>query len=166
MAYYDWSVAGKREEPGLHVAFSPDGVHWTKHDQGPLLPSLYGRAAAPPFVDEDPYREVPVQGKPPRKTWSYPLSMSDVTDVFWDPVRRVYVIIDKFWVDGSDGAGRQGRWCWAAPRAGTSSTGRGHSSSSRPTMQTARTSSSTAPRPSSPRGAISPCARSRAVAPC
>ena len=102
MAYYDWSVVGRREEPGLHVAFSPDGIHWTKHDKGPLLPTLYGRAAAPPFADEDPYREVPGKGAP-RRTWSYPLSMSDVIDVFWDPVRQVYVIIDKFWIDGPDG---------------------------------------------------------------
>ena len=103
MAYYDWSVGGKREEPGLHVAFSPDGIHWTKHNKGPLLPSLFGRAAVLPFADEEPYREVPVKGKPPRKTWSYPLTMSDVVDVFWDPIRQVYVIIDKFWIDGPDG---------------------------------------------------------------
>jgi hypothetical protein len=103
MAYYDWSVVGKREEPGLHVAFSPDGIHWTKHGQGPLLRTLFGRAAAVSFADEEPYHEVPVKGKPPRKTWSYPLTMSDVIDVFWDPVRQVYVIIDKFWIDGPDG---------------------------------------------------------------
>jgi hypothetical protein len=103
MAYYDWSVVGQREEPGLHVAFSPDGIHWTKH-KGTLLRTLYGgRGVQPPFVDEDPYRETPVKGKPARKTWSYPLTMSDVIDVFWDPVRQVFVIIDKFWIDGPDG---------------------------------------------------------------
>jgi hypothetical protein len=108
MAYYDWSVVGQREEPGLHVAFSPDGIHWTKHDQGPLLRSLFGRTAVLPFAGEEPYHEVPVKGKPPRKTWSYPLTMSDVIDVFWDPVRQVYVIIDKLWIDGPDG-GTAGR---------------------------------------------------------
>jgi hypothetical protein len=103
MAYYDWSVVGRREEPGLHVAFSPDGIHWTKHGKGPLLRSLFGRAAVLPFADEDPYQELPVQGKPTRKTWTYPLTMSDVIDVFWDPVRQVFVIMDKFWIDGPDG---------------------------------------------------------------
>jgi hypothetical protein len=104
MAYYDWSVKDGREEPGLHVAFSPDGIHWTKHGEGPLLPTLYGgRAVQPPFADEGPYKETPVKGKPPRKTWQYPLTMSDVIDVFWDPVRQVFVIIDKFWIDAPDG---------------------------------------------------------------
>ena len=93
-----------REEPGLHVAFSPDGIRWTKHPKGPLLPTLYGgRAVQPPFADESPYKETPVKGKPPRKTWSYPLTMSDVIDVFCDPVRQVFVIIGKFWIDGPDG---------------------------------------------------------------
>lgn len=103
MAYYDWSLVGAREEPGLHVAFSPDGIHWTKH-KGPLLPSHYGgRGVQPPFKGETPYKETPVPGKPARKTWSYPLSLSDVIDVFWDPVRRLFVIIGKVWLDGPDG---------------------------------------------------------------
>ncbi|MCL5459709.1 hypothetical protein M3M33_13825, partial [Loigolactobacillus coryniformis] len=64
MAYYDWSVVGKREEPGLHVAFSPDGIHWTKHDEGTLLRTLYGgRGVQPPFANEDAFREMPVPGK-------------------------------------------------------------------------------------------------------
>jgi hypothetical protein len=103
MAYYDWSMKDGREEPGLHVAFSPDGIHWTKHDQGPLLPTLYGGRVQPPFADEGPYKETPVKDKPPRRTWQYPLTMSDVIDVFWDPVRQVFVIIDKFWIDAPDG---------------------------------------------------------------
>jgi hypothetical protein len=104
MAYYDWSMVGNREEPGLHVAFSPDGIRWTKHDRGPLLPSHFGgRAVQPSFADEEPYRETPVRGKAARKTWSYPLTLSDVIDVFWDPVRRVFVILGKFWLDGPDG---------------------------------------------------------------
>jgi hypothetical protein len=104
MAYYDWSLKNGREEPGLHVAFSPDGIHWTKHEHGPLLPTLYGgQGLQPPFADEGAYKETPVQGKPPRKAWAYPLTMSDVIDVFWDPVRQVFVIIDKFWIDAPDG---------------------------------------------------------------
>jgi hypothetical protein len=103
MAYYDWSVVDSRPEPGLHVAFSPDGIHWTKH-QGTLLRTLYGgRGLQPPFVGENPYKETPVKGKPARKSWSYPLTLSDVIDVFWDPVRQVFVLLGKFWMDAPDG---------------------------------------------------------------
>lgn len=31
MAYYDWSLDGDREYAGLHLAFSPDGIRWTRH---------------------------------------------------------------------------------------------------------------------------------------
>lgn len=104
MAYYDWSVVHGREEPGLHVAFSPDGIRWTKHNQGTLLRTLYGgRGWQPPFTDENPFKETPVNGKPARKTWSYPLTASDVIDVFWDPVRRVFVLLAKFWMDSPNG---------------------------------------------------------------
>jgi len=103
MAYYDWSPVDARPEPGLHVAFSPDGIRWTKHG-GTLLKTLYGgRGLQPPFSDESAFKETPVKGKPARKSWSYPLTVSDVIDVFWDPVRRVFVLLAKFWMDGPDG---------------------------------------------------------------
>ncbi len=103
MAYYDWSVDGKREEPGLHVAFSPDGIRWTKHS-GVLLKTLYGgRAIQPPFANESPFKETPAKGGLVRKTWSYPLTLSDVIDVFWDPIRQVFVLLGKFWFDAPDG---------------------------------------------------------------
>jgi hypothetical protein len=103
MAYYDWSLVGAREEPGLHVAFSPDGIHWTRHG-GTLLPTLYGgRATQPPFAGASAFKETPQPGKPARKTWAYPLTLSDVIDVFWDPVRQVFVLLGKFWLDGPDG---------------------------------------------------------------
>jgi hypothetical protein len=103
MAYYDWSLVDSRPEPGLHVAFSPDGVRWTKHG-GTLLKTLYGgRGLQPPYTDESGYKETPVKGKPARKSWSYPLTLSDVIDVFWDPVRQVFVLLGKFWLDGPDG---------------------------------------------------------------
>jgi hypothetical protein len=106
MAYYDWSVIDGREYAGLHVAFSADGVHWAKHAGGPLYKTAYGgRGIQPPFGEQDAYTEKPVRGKPPRKTWAYPMTMSDAVDVFWDPVRRVFVIAGKFWLAGPDGAG-------------------------------------------------------------
>lgn len=104
MAYYDWAVDGDHEYAGLHVAFSPDGIHWTKHDKGPLYPTRYGGRGLPPrFADEGPYFELPQPGKPPRKTWAYPLSMADAVDVFYDPVRRKFAIYGKMWIDGPDG---------------------------------------------------------------
>ena len=42
MAYFDFAQDGKNEHPGLCVAFSPDGIHWTKHPRAPLLKSSYG----------------------------------------------------------------------------------------------------------------------------
>jgi hypothetical protein len=104
MAYYDWSAVNGREEPGLHVAFSADGVRWTKHDKGTLLRTLYGgRALQPPFADEDAFTVKRVDGKPDRKTWQYPLTVSDVIDVFWDPNHKVYVLLAKAWLDGPEG---------------------------------------------------------------
>ena len=37
MAYFDWG-----KNPGLFVAFSPDGIHWTKHSTEPLSRITYG----------------------------------------------------------------------------------------------------------------------------
>jgi hypothetical protein len=106
MAYYDWSKEKEREYPGLHVAFSPDGIHWTKHEQGPLYRTSYGgRGLPPPHADDDPYRETPGKGGTVRKTWSYPLTMSDAVDVFYDPRRSAFVICGKMWLDAPDGGG-------------------------------------------------------------
>lgn len=104
MTYYDWSADGGREYPGLHVAFSPDGIHWTPHPHGPLNRTSYGRRGLPaPYADEEPYTETPAGERRVRKTWSYPLRMSDAADVFWDPARSAFVIYGKMWLDGPDG---------------------------------------------------------------
>ncbi|MBM3858724.1 MAG: hypothetical protein FJ395_03635 [Verrucomicrobia bacterium] len=104
MAYYDWSVVDGREYPGLHVAFSQDGIRWTKHNKGPLNRTAYGgRGQPPPFADEDIYQESPGKNGALRKTWRYPLTMSDAADVFYDPVRAVFAIYGKMWMDAPDG---------------------------------------------------------------
>lgn len=106
MAYYDWSVVEGLEYPGLHVAFSPDGIRWIKYPGGPLYRTSYGaRSQPPPFADEDPYKETPGKNNSVRKTWNYPLTMSDAVDVFRDPVRSVFVICGKMWMDATDGTG-------------------------------------------------------------
>jgi len=105
MAYYDWSEENGREEAGLHVAFSPDGIHWSKHP-GILLKTSYGRYREPPFSDEPPFLDVPAtETKSIRKLRFYPLTMSDVIDVFWDPPHQEFVINSKMWIDGPEGSG-------------------------------------------------------------
>lgn len=92
MAYFDWSETAQGQMPGLCVAFSPDGIVWSKHSQAPRLPISYGALGAelPLSTDRD-------------QPWSVPLSMSDGTDVFFDPVRAVYVWYGKMWIDGPEG---------------------------------------------------------------
>jgi len=74
---------------GMYVAFSPDGIHWTKHEP-PVLRGNYGRITDPPFTGD-----------------TVPLgllnSVSDVIDATYDPVRKKYVVIAKGWIDGPDG---------------------------------------------------------------
>ena len=92
MAYFDFAQDQGHEYPGLCVAFSPDGIHWTKHAQAPLLRAFYGDYEEPvPFADE------------PGRPWALPLSVSDATDAFYDPVRRVFAIYGKMWIDGPSG---------------------------------------------------------------
>ena len=106
MAYYDWSLRDGRIEAGMHAAFSPDGIRWTKHPQGPLYQTRYGgRGIQPVFADEDPFVETPVTGKPPRKEWRYQHTMSDAVDVFYDPRREVFAIYGKTWLDSPLGGG-------------------------------------------------------------
>src|SRR5688500_2275687 len=71
MAYFDWG-----KNPGLFVAFSPDGIAWTKHGDGePLSRISYVDLEEPvPFVDEKE-----------KRPWSVPMSMADAVDVFFDP---------------------------------------------------------------------------------
>jgi len=103
--YYDWSEVNGREEAGLHAAFSPDGIQWTKHP-GTLLNTSYGRYREPPFSDEEPYIDIPATAtKPKLKRIFYPLTMSDVIDVFWDPPHQEYVVNSKMWIDGPAGTG-------------------------------------------------------------
>jgi hypothetical protein len=92
MAYFDFTKDHGIEYPGLNVAFSPDGIHWTKHPEGPLSRAAYGDYGDPvPFADET------------KRPWAVPLSMADALDALHDPVREVFAIYGKMWIDGPDG---------------------------------------------------------------
>ncbi len=96
MTYFDWSQTQDGEYPGLHVAFSPDGIHWAKHPEAPLLKISYGQGK----------QELPLSTNT-KRPWAVPLSMSDASDVFFDPIRQVYAWYGKMWIDGPDGS-----MCW------------------------------------------------------
>eukprot|EP00913_Durusdinium_trenchii_P028501 g26729.t1 len=106
MLYTDFSKdKSGREWPGFHAAFSPDGIHWKNAAANPLNRTAYGgRGLQPPLATEDVYVERFDQRKDfLRKTWKIPLSMSDAADVFFDPVRRKYVVYGKAWLNGPAG---------------------------------------------------------------
>lgn len=94
MSYFDWAVDDGQEYPGLCAAFSPDGIAWTKHPEAPLSRMAYGKGVfggPVPFADDH------------REPWLLTLTMSDAVDAMWDPVRKVYAIYGKMWIDGPDG---------------------------------------------------------------
>jgi hypothetical protein len=94
MAHYDFCIDTDegREYPGLTVAFSPDGVHWTKYPRAPLLRTCYSGFDVPV-----PYRDEPGQ------EWNIPLSISDAIDAIYDPRAGAFVIYHKMWIDRPDG---------------------------------------------------------------
>ena len=77
MAYFDWGRTPQGEFPGLHVAFSPDGISWQKHPDAPLSNISYGQLA-----EEVPFDDVS------DRPWDVPLSMSDGTEVTQHRSRR------------------------------------------------------------------------------
>lgn len=79
------------DKGGVFVAFSPDGIHWTKHGDGPVIRGGYGRSSEPPLLGDTSYR------------WGPPQTCSDVVDASWDPIRKKYIIFAKAWIDAPDG---------------------------------------------------------------
>ncbi|MSU23277.1 MAG: hypothetical protein EXS32_05565 [Opitutus sp.] len=93
--------------PGLYVAFSPDGIRWTRYarpDSPPPIPRGNYDLAQLPLVHGDYGRkgDPPFQNDPEDKTGS-PLSVSDVIDVAYDPPRELFMIFAKTWIDGPNG---------------------------------------------------------------
>lgn len=94
MGYFDFVTdENGKETPGLCVAFSPDGIHWTNGPDLPRLSSSYGRHGDP----------VPQASEVQDRKWQTPLSMADAVDVFYDPQRKVFAFYGKMWMDGPTG---------------------------------------------------------------
>lgn len=92
MAFWDFFPGEGGELPGLAVAFSPDGIKWTKHPAGPLLVGAYVERGTPlPYMDDK------------QQGLNLPLSFSDAMDVIYDDRRSEFAIYHKMWVDGPDG---------------------------------------------------------------
>jgi hypothetical protein len=105
MAFSDWSMDEKGAYwVGMHVAFSPDGIRWTKHPGPPLHRSYYGlKKVQPPFTGENPFREIASPDGRIRRAALLPLTHSDAADVIYDPTREAFVLYGKMWIDGPDG---------------------------------------------------------------
>lgn len=106
MLYYDWRVGDEAKlGAGTHAAFSPDGIHWTKHQGGMVSKTSYGgKGVQPPFADEAVYVEQPSKDGKVKKSWHVPMTMSDAMDVFFDSRRNVFVAYGKMWMHGPDGS--------------------------------------------------------------
>ena len=86
-AFWDSGEIDGRSIPGTCVAFSPDGIHWSKYSGNPVIRGSHGHYIQPPFAN-DPRIQTGELGGPP-------LSTSDVTDVIWDPKRKTFAIYAK-----------------------------------------------------------------------
>ena len=87
MAFTDWSKHPNGEiSVGMHVAFSPDGIHWTKHSDAPRYRSYHGvKNVQPPFVGENPNHQLVLPDGRVRHQTRLPMTMSDAADVIFDP---------------------------------------------------------------------------------
>lgn len=105
MTYYDWGQGeGGKGGSGTHAAFSPDGIHWTKHPGGIVSKTPFGaKGLQPPFAGEDPYLEEPRKGGAVARSWRIPIGMSDAVDVFFDPNHDAFVAYGKSWTPFPDG---------------------------------------------------------------
>ena len=72
MAFWDKTGKDTYRDGGIHVAFSPDGIHWKRHPGNPVL-----------------------------KATKTEQSISDVLDVMRDPKTGMFVLYTKGWADGT-----------------------------------------------------------------
>ena len=91
MARFEMPDGYDSKSAGLYIYCSPDGIHWSRHPAGPLLPGSFGKSMDPPFRGQRDFQ----MGRP--------LSVSDVIDAMYDPLRDSFAIYAKTWLDGPDG---------------------------------------------------------------
>lgn len=105
MLYYDWAMLPDGEAwAGLHLAFSPDGKHWTKHGEAPLYRTAFGGKKVPvPFAGDNPHQETKFPDGRVKRQMLVPISMSDAADPMYDPKRKAWAIYGKMWIQGPDG---------------------------------------------------------------
>lgn len=89
MAYWSMPVRYARGS-GMYVAFSPDGIHWSK-EPGPVIHGAFGKSTPPPLAGDETYE------------WGIPQSVSDVIDASWDPIQKCYMTYAKSWIDDPTG---------------------------------------------------------------
>ncbi|MCC6490229.1 MAG: hypothetical protein IT364_22280, partial [Candidatus Hydrogenedentes bacterium] len=75
LAWWGQSQPWPDGDPGMRIAFSPDGLRWTQFEANPVLPD-YGEE----WFKDDPRR---------------PYGASDIIDVFRDPIRQRYAAFVK-----------------------------------------------------------------------
>lgn len=104
MVFYDWNGGeGEAGVAGVCVAFSPDGIHWTRQG-GVLMETTYGaKTMQPPFEDESVYFHLKNPDGREWRQWRYPMSLGDAADVLWEARLKRYVIYGKMWISGPDG---------------------------------------------------------------
>jgi hypothetical protein len=104
MVFYDWEPDDDRNlGAGMRVAFSPDGIHWTRHEGMVSKTGFGAKGKQPQYADEGPYLEGPPKNGRPFKSWLVPISMSDAQDVIYDDLKQRYVSYGKMWMQGPDG---------------------------------------------------------------
>jgi hypothetical protein len=105
MLYYDWAKNPKGELiAGLHLAFSPDGIRWTKHAEVPLYATAFGgKNVPPPLAGTNAYQESTLPDGRVKRQLLMPISMSDAADPLYDPKRKLWAIYGKAWIHGPEG---------------------------------------------------------------
>ena len=105
MVYYDWETGeNAKKGAGTFLAFSPDGIHWTKYEGGMVSKTNFGgKGKQPPLVEDGFYSEETGKDGQIKRTWLVPITMSDAIDVFYDESRQAFVGYGKMWYQGPDG---------------------------------------------------------------
>ena len=103
-----WAVQGgygvrrKTDPYGIYVAFSPDGLHWTRfsNQEPQILGQSQSSGVQSPYADEVADGMAPLHGG---TLWPLPFGTGDVVDAYYDPAQQVFVAQGKTNVIGPEG---------------------------------------------------------------